>query len=100
MNETLYNLLRQSYCHSPVLPTDYEVIQEIEVLVNKSGTPNHAPAPEFWNEFNEVVDMQLIRRANGDGLLKDVLPWFPSPKLWAGFTLKNASDAVDREYPG
>jgi len=44
--------------------------------------------------------MQLIRRANGEVLLKDVLPWFPSPVLWDGFTLNDAAEAVRNEYPG
>ena len=100
LDKPLYDLLSQSYCVSTVLSNGYEVTQDIATHVALAGAPNHAPAPDFWDDFEEVVDTQITRIANSEKCLHDIFPTFPRSQLWEGFTVNEAAEAVHDEYPG
>jgi len=64
------------------------------------GLPTHAPQKDFWPEFNQVVDMQLLRRNNSDKLATEAISWFPLPQLWKSFTVNEVAEAVRADFPG
>lgn len=96
--------LRKSFCWSVILQEDCTEAEchgiNIMQVINKlGGLPTHpswnATSP-YWTEFRDVI---AARKARLDGdmavsLLKRV------PKVWEGFTLADAAEAVHNEYPG
>jgi len=100
-SDVLHNLLTQSNAVSIVLPNDYECSQSIKEMIEiVGGEPTHAPNPEFWPELEKVIDLQILRRSNGDALASATMPWFPLPKLWRTFTMNEIADAVHADFPG
>merc|ERR1712157_528730 len=94
-SDVLHNLLKQSNAVSIVLPNDYECSQSIKEMIEiVGGEPTHAPNPEFWPELEKVIDLQILRRSNGDALASATMPWFPLPKLWRSFTMNEIADSV------
>jgi len=100
-NKTVHDLLKVSKCASVILPNDYEVVRNMEEMVDLvGGLPTHAPNSDFWPEFEQVVDMQLLRRERGNDLASQAIPWFPIPQLWNSFTTNEVAEAVRADFPG
>ena len=64
------------------------------------GLPTHAPQLDFWPEFDQVVDMQLLRRERGNDLARQAIPWFPLPQHWIQYTMNDVAQAVRADFPG
>jgi hypothetical protein len=58
--------------------------------------PTHPGDPAYWPELEKVLDMQLAR-ANGGSV--EALLGDRTPKLFAGYTLEQAAEAVHADLP-
>lgn len=84
--------LKGSNAVSPFLPTNPRVLVQPEVL----DPPTHPGDAGYWSELEKVVDIQ-IARAQGKtvaDLLGD-----RTPKLFQGYSLDQAAEAVHRDLP-
>ena len=94
------SLKTQSNAVSVVIPGDaalFGLRPENRYLELVGGRPSFPNSDEdtFWHEFQEIVDLQLARRA-------DVAPstLFTLPSLWADSDIEEVAEAVRDEYPG
>lgn len=84
--------LKQSNAVSPFTPTNARVL----VHPTNLAPPTHPGDPGYFGELEKVVDAQLARRAGGS--VEDLLPG-RVPKLFAGYTLEQAAEAVHKDLP-
>ncbi|MFZ9887553.1 MAG: hypothetical protein ACO3JL_08625 [Myxococcota bacterium] len=84
--------LRNSNAVSPFLPTNPRVL----VAPTDLTTPTHPGDPGYFAELERIVDMQLVRRSGNDvtAVLGDRVP-----KLFAGYSLDKAAEAVHADLP-
>jgi len=85
------------------MPDDYEVKYDVaEMLQIAGGEPPHAPQPQFWPFFEELLDLQRQRRRRGRvrAMSDEGMPWLNLPKSWSNFTIDQVAEAVHNEYPG
>ena len=84
--------LKESNAVSPFTPTNARVL----VHPTNLKAPTHPGDPGYFAELEKVVDAQLARRegARVDDLLGDRVP-----KLFEGYTLEQAADAVHTDLP-
>lgn len=77
---------------SPFHPSNPRVLVDPTEL----APPTHPGDPGYWSELEKVVDMQLARRSGGsvEQLLGD-----RTPKLFQGYSLKEAAEAVHTDLP-
>jgi hypothetical protein len=97
-----YQVLRHSNCVSPTLQSDFRVKGSVSNWVNNvmGGSPPHPENNEqakFWNIFEQVLDLQIERKAYGQTKVNRI---FKVPDLWGEFTLNDAAVAVHNEFPG
>ena len=54
----------------------------------------------FWEDFEEVLDVQVIRRKNGQAKASAVIPNMADPpESWADFSVDQVAEAVHDEPP-
>lgn len=84
--------LSKSNAVSPFHPSNPRVL----VDPTRLPPPTHPGDEGYWAELERVVDMQLARRAGGcvEQVLGD-----RTPKLFQGYTLKQAAEAVHADLP-
>lgn len=82
--------LQNSNAVSPFLATDPRVVVSPDFL----PVPTNPGDPGFWDEFEQVVDLQHARRAGGDAArLMDL------PALFATASMDEAAAAVRADFP-
>jgi hypothetical protein len=99
-----FDKIRYSTAVSPVLPDDINVktpngIPDMieNVMGGYPSHPGNTERSDYWVYFRHVLELQLYRRDNPNGLASEV---FPVPDLWKDFTVNDAAAAVHDEYPG
>lgn len=92
LNEAQAESLRESNAVSPFTPTNPRVL----VHPTNLTPPTHPGDTGYFAELEKVVDAQLARREGGkvEDILGDRVP-----KLFAGYTLEQAADAVHKDLP-
>ena len=82
--------LRNCNAVSPVLPSDPQVHVHADFLPK----PTHPGDEGFWGEFEEIIDLQVARRAGGQASqMLDV------PKVFEGYSMDEAAQAVRADFP-
>lgn len=97
----LSDILLESLCPSVIDVTDALHNINIDALARQVGgapsMPSCDPENPFWEDMEEIIDVQIIRRADESMLACKLMDL---PKLWTNYTLKDAAEAVHDEYPG
>ncbi|GAX28267.1 hypothetical protein FisN_27Hh082 [Fistulifera solaris] len=96
--ETGAILRTQSLADAVVLEDDFDMrgkdpSRYVNALGGPPTFPNEDPNHPFWDDLEEVVDYQIIRRENG------TTP-FTLPMIWDGYDINDVADAVHNKYPG
>lgn len=112
LNVSSANYLREnSNSISVMLPeegctmdTDFQEIKN--KLIEKGLYPPSQPdETDFWKQFEEVVDVQALRKKKEryprmkDPLHK-IMPFCSLPQIWRGFDILEVAEAVHDEFPG
>jgi len=94
---TMVDLKTQSHADSPQTAADLPDISAAREIWEVGGPPTFPSldGDAYWQELQQVVEMQLARRNNNNGP-----PPFRLPQLWEGFTMEQVAQAVNNEFPG
>lgn len=90
-------LREHSNAVSVTLDNEFE-LQSMEMtsyIKAMGGRPTMPGEIGFWNDLEEVIDMQLLRLQGGDPA--ELTVW---PKHWKDLSMTDIAEAVHDEYPG
>lgn len=94
-------LKKESFCPSVIDASDVDFNVNIETVIERIGGRPSFPSCDvnntFWNELEEILDMQKVWKKDKNAPGCSVLGL---PDLWKNFTLEDVTEAVHDEYPG